>query len=819
MGYCSFFALAVGDKAVQPFPYQRRLAEGGWPEAMVVPTGLGKTAAVLVAWLWRRLAEDPATPRRLVYCLPMRVLVEQVLAAAERCVSNVATTFADRGLDLPRVALLMGGDADADWVDEPERPAIIVGTQDMLLSRALMRGYGMSRYRWPVDFAFLHTDALWVFDEVQLMGAGRATSAQLEAFRRIPALAPAIASRTLWVSATLSAEWLSTVDFASHLGTLSQLGLDADPADPDTSHPVVKSRVNAAKAFERASTVLTADKTKGKAVAYAQELAAEILAAHRSGTTTLVILNRVDRAQAVYAALRGSGAKGAVPLLLIHSRFRPIERKACEQALKASPPAAGRIVVATQAIEAGVDMTSATLFTELAPWASLVQRCGRCNRYGEMADAHVFWIDIADFAAQPQLALPYPPEELESSRQLVLGHASASPKALAPVAPGPAIGQVLRRKDLIELFNTDPDLSGFDIDISPYVRDADDTDVQVFWREVGKQPPPDEPRAIREELCPVAIGRFRDFVKKRPAAYIWDGLDRRWGKLDPTQIRPGLTILMDSGVGGYDPELGFNADSKTRVPPVPLPPAEREPPEEFGGDPRTAIGRFVGLSAHLAHVEVEAEALCTALSVATERHAVTCAARWHDVGKAHGVFQKAILDGAPPDRPAPNILLAKSPDKMKRYERRHFRHELASALAWLAHGPVNGPDGDADAHSDLVAYLIAAHHGKVRLGIRALPGEREPDDPRDGRPFARGVWDGDCLPAVDVAGKEHLPAVRLSLAVMALGDGPAGPSWMARTQRLLAHHGPFRLAWLEALVRIADWRASRKEQEAGDEDL
>lgn len=54
---------------------------------------------------------------------------------------------------------------------------------------------------------------------------------------------------------------------------------------------------------------------------------------------------------------------------------------------------------------------------------------------------------------------------------------------------------------------------------------------------------------------------------------------------------------------------------------------------------------------------------------------------------------------------------------------------------------------------------------------------------------------------------------------MALGDGAAGPSWVARTQRLLAQHGPFRLAWLEALVRIADWRASRAEQEAADDDV
>jgi len=49
---------------------------------------------------------------------------------------------------------------------------------------------------------------------------------------------------------------------------------------------------------------------------------------------------------------------------------------------------------------------------------------------------------------------------------------------------------------------------------------------------------------------------------------------------------------------------------------------------------------------------------------------------------------------------------------------------------------------------------------------------------------------------------------------MELGEGEQGPSWTARTQKLLANYGPFRLAWLEALVRIADWRATRQEQQS-----
>lgn len=100
-----------------------------------------------------------------------------------------------------------------------------------------------------------------------------------------------------------------------------------------------------------------------------------------------------------------------------------------------------------------------------------------------------------------------------------------------------------------------------------------------------------------------------------------------------------------------------------------------------------------------------------------------------------------------------------------------------------------------------------AHHGKVRTGLRALPNESPP--PESDRLFARGVWDKDTLPGLDL-GEHRFAETRLDLALMELGEGPAGPSWSERIGRLLAAQGPFRLAWLEALVRIADWRASRQ---------
>ncbi|HET8701896.1 MAG TPA: DEAD/DEAH box helicase, partial [Nitrococcus sp.] len=167
---------SAATNGLSPYPYQARLAHEPWPDVLEIPTGLGKTAAICLAWLYKHLTGNPDTPRRLVYCLPMRVLVEQTYSNTVAWVDAVTHLFQERGLEPPTIHLLMGSEIDTDWAAHPESPAIIIGTQDMLLSRALMRGYGMSRFQWPVHFALLHNDALWVFDEVQLMGPALVTT-------------------------------------------------------------------------------------------------------------------------------------------------------------------------------------------------------------------------------------------------------------------------------------------------------------------------------------------------------------------------------------------------------------------------------------------------------------------------------------------------------------------------------------------------------------------------------------------------------------------------------------------------------------------
>ena len=819
MTYRDFFSAAMGGGA-EPFAYQQALADSAWPDALIAPTGLGKTAAVALAWLWKRVTVPGSVPRRLVYCLPMRTLADQTARNVTNWLQRLASLPGDGADRLPDperdVHILMGGEDEPRWYEHPERPAILIGTQDLLLSRALMRGYAMSRFRWPVDFALLHNDAQWVFDEVQLMGSGLATSTQLEAFRRrFETVSPAA---SLWVSATLHTDWLRTVDAPTEV-TVWRV---PDDFPADDASPRVRALLDAPKPISRLP-IKPASARRADVDAYARSLSDEIRAMHQPDTVTLVIFNTVNRAQQVHAAL---AAQGLEPdrLALIHSRFRSGDRAAQMGKLPEPGETRDLIVVATQAVEAGVDLSAATLVTELAPASSLVQRFGRVNRYGELNErggGTIRWVDLVDEALAP----PYQPPDLATARERAASLQDARPSNLAPPEGDDCRPRsVIRSKDLIDLYDTDSDLTGFDVDVSPYIRDADDTDVHVFWR--GFDPsmaPDDQPAPLREELCAVPIGRARDWIRalraKRIRALREDPQAGRgargsrrvsWMALDGAPW-PGLVLMLPSCAGGYTPATGFDERLTAPVEPI-LPRGDevtRPMAESLDTDPDSERGAFVPLVDHLQHVAAEAKGLCRTFDTPTSAaQPVVDAARWHDLGKAHPAFQERLLasDDEPPNPAGP---FAKAPRYDVGKGRRYFRHELASALAFLAHC-----DWSRDA--DLIAFLIAAHHGKVRMNLRALPAERPPTD-AEGRPtgarFARGVWESDVLPELDLGDGTHWTGGALSLSVMELGhDDESGSSWAERVADLLARYGPFRLAWMEAMLRIADWRASAKEE-------
>ena len=88
---------------------------------------------------------------------------------------------------------------------------------------------------------------------------------------------------------------------------------------------------------------------------------------------------------------------------------------------------------------------------------------------------------------------------------------------------------------------------------------------------------------------------------------------------------------------------------------------------------------------------IEATDALTAALALDDKYKATLhtAALWHDVGKAHEEFQKMLRNGdASATRPRTLREIKKQSQTIQRCQAdRSFRHELASALAWLLNRP------------------------------------------------------------------------------------------------------------------------------------
>ena len=845
-----------------------------------IPTGFGKTFGVLAAWLMNRVERaDSQWPCRLVWCLPMRVLVEQVADEVTKALGRVKRLGQVGEAGRVNVQVLMGGVDAGRWQRYPEGNTVLIGTQDMLLSRALNRGYASPRARWPAEFGLLNQDALWVLDEVQLMDVGLATSGQLQAFReqlagQSKALRPC---KSWWMSATLQPAWLAaSPETRVDLSQVPKLGI----APGARTGPLWTGVTKPLELLP--PTVATSPAEKAKA------LAPKIAAAHREGGRgkagpTLVVVNTVDLAVLIADALRADTTLRDTEVRLVHSRFRPNERAGWRDAFlsrAASGPGVDRIVVATQVIEAGVDISAGVLITELAPWPSLVQRFGRCARWGGSARVLVMDFQPKDDAA----CAPYTLDVIDAARAALQAMSGDVPDvaplhlesfeeqhpeylpALYPYDPQ----HLLLRHEVDELFDTAADLSGADIDISRFIRTGDERDLQVFWRDLsdGEYPARDL-RPRREGLCAVPFLKARDWLcgtetkeKKSPRlrtamrAWVWDWLAGEWRIAERRDLYPGQTVLVAAACGGYsagkgwDPQPGPLASDLQLAFDGAIDPAELADAAQ-DDETLSATPEWQTIAFHCRETGAEARRITEQL-IPGLAGLFDLAGRWHDAGKGHPAFQNSIRP------PKPGAALAKAPQSAwlppralyamsdGTGRRPGFRHELASTLALFAvlqrhqpdhaallgpwrellerlghkaatqldHGAPNPLEQEVlalDANTfDLLAYLVCAHHGKVRVSWHASPADQTAYDPVL---RIRGLRQGDVLPEIELAGADgnlHLvPATVIDLAPSAAGLNPhTGRGWTERVLGLLEMRGPFALAWLESLIIAADHRAS-----------
>lgn len=720
----SFFAQLAGNPSM-PHKWQRDLVADGEPHSRLIriPTGMGKTLGVLAAWLWHRLhRRDDRWPRRLVWCLPMRVLVEQTEAVVRGALGQQGVLWDGKSDHSGKVGVhvLMGGaDPGGDWNLFPEEGAVLIGTQDMLLSRALNRGYASGRARWPLEFGLLSQDALWVMDEVQLMDVGLATSGQIQAYCDADAMKSLRPRQTWWMSATLQPDWLKSVD--------TDLRHAVWVRDPTLVGVTERALGLGAVPKSLSSEAIVASDAGAFAKLVLDEHAKLVPGDH--GRITLVVCNTVDRTCQTFDVLRKLASTQEIHL--VHSRFRPAERAGWRERFlsrDACTPSADCIIVATQVVEAGVDISAGALVTELAPWPSLVQRFGRCARYGGRGA-----VVVVDRGRDEQNSLPYLSEEVSAAWDALqkisllgtgVGIAAletfeesldvAARQALYPYSPR----HLLLRREYDELFDTTPDLSGADLDISRFIRSGEERDVLVFWSDVakaakGKTPitPPNTRRENRNELCAVPFLRARDWLcgeetksnrkpRLRPAmrAWVWDWLSGKWVVAERALLAPGRVVCVAADAGGYRIDRGFDPSSNAEVPvvaPTFLTSVEiaQLQADETDDAENLSVARWKSIACHGGEVADVAAQISLATNLSADiRRVLSLAGLWHDLGKAHPAFQGTIRSKDRPTRQdlakAPNEAWLRPPGTYRtsddRDARPGFRHELASGLALFA---------------------------------------------------------------------------------------------------------------------------------------
>jgi len=493
-----------------PFRWQRRLmdafAAGDVPAALDIPTGLGKTAA-MAAWLVARAGGAPL-PRRLVYVVDRRAVVDQATGEAERlreALEGPAAGHLKEGLGMTpaeklAISTLRGRFVDnRDWLEDPSAPAIIVGTVDMIGSRLLFAGYGVSRRMRPVHAGLLGVDALVLLDEAHLVPPFERL---LESAAADPSLR---GSSARYVAPPLKMLPLSATGRARDRA----LGLTSE----DFGDAPVRQRLEAPK---RLRFVEAEGKLWDALAAEAWALAAGGDAPARA----VVYCDSRDVAEKTASALEGL-AKGsrkekrapadaaAVELLTGARRVRErdavrrwLEEEGFAGAAADAPATRPAILVATSAGEVGVDFDADHLVGDVVEWERMVQRLGRVNRRGAKAATRIVLIDgsaeekdearrarkaaaRALLAVLPEIAPESPDGERQAGPAALRALAEAEPDAVraasTPEPLRPALGRAVLEAWAMTSLADHPGRP----DVAPWLRGwvADDApQTRIVWR-------------------------------------------------------------------------------------------------------------------------------------------------------------------------------------------------------------------------------------------------------------------------------------------------------------------------------------------------
>jgi CRISPR-associated endonuclease/helicase Cas3 len=814
----SFKALTGND----PFPWQRRLytdhfCRGNIPSSCNLPTGLGKTSIVAI-WLLA-LANGVSIPRRLVYVVNRRTVVDQTTNEVERYQRVIATspefegfrqTFGDLAISTMRGQFADNG----RWCEDPSRPAVICGTVDMIGSRLLFSGYGIGRAARPLHAGFLGQDSLLIHDEAHLEPA----------FQR---LIETIAKTQREREGAVAWPGLQVLELTATSRTADAFGLDQD----DEQHPVAQARLAAKKSLHLHSL--------NDAKKPAKELAERALTLRSSGRSILIFAQSVESVLEIQDILR----KAKLPVVTLTGTMRGKERDELveDAAFARFLPDSGKNVtpgtvylVCTSAGEVGINISADHLVCDLSTYDSMAQRLGRVNRFGQFDDCEVHVLHPAEKSFDEKH--PLTParmrtlqlfQTLECGGNVGPGDLSKLPETerVEAFAPGP---EILPSTEMLfdawTLTTISGKLPGRPV-VEPFLHGQVEYEVpqtRIAWRRDVQILPGDMlgvdddtrselllayPLLPKELLCEPTERAFRHLQKlgqRHPQHWAWlvspegqvvsvllefftdkDNRERlehctvvleprsgglsTSGMLDGDIDQPAADVSgtsercrgdeLDGVASGFHEVFRVDVSSDDTDDDASAPPlcwyAQRNTGE-------IRARRPVLLDVHVADVERRVSEFLSRLNLGESiARCLKLAARYHDAGKRRLMFQFMLGN-----RQVPTQWWAKSGRQTGRRLAERYRHEFGS----LRELPTASSLGISEEERELILHLIAAHHGRAR-----------PHFPAD------EVFD----PEVPQAESQEMAR--------------SVPQRFGRLQR---KYGRWGLAYLESLLRAADWSAS-----------
>lgn len=568
------------------------------------PTGSGKTETAIAPFLFAK-ALNLDFPNKLIYVVPLRTLANSLRQRTEALIQRWTEAHP---LQRSIVVTLQTGENPEDPRFEGD---IVFCTIDQLLSSFLSIPYSVGRGSANVNAGAVFASYL-VFDELHLLDPDRSFATVLKLLEQVRGIAPC-----LLMTATLTDELSQQI-----MGSTEETGIQNVQIPDSDLHSIEEHRSRSFQAMDRSLSA---------------ECILEDIQQHQR-RRVIVICNTVSQAQGLFQDLEALNLEGKLAITLLHSRFLPQDRAIKEAELKQTfaegwnKQANDRchVLIATQAIEAGINITCEVMHSQLCPMNSLLQRAGRCARFpGEQGsvfvyrtvDIHPAHTELAQRDIDPEPAtrqqfLPYPNDTCELTWQVL--HRTYPSTAVGFQRSAAWINQVHQEEDLLQAQRRQNNRMRFEENFnkavfygdrstaSELIRSNDSRSIFI-WEEptwIDLDTPEIEPAQLQAFSLPVSTlcKIWRDLQNlEYEIDWVFRRIEPPSGKASETYCQPGwkeirsqsdliasLQILVNPRYVFYDDRMGLRISID-----------ENEPGNHFVSPPKASQSRTQQYSYHM----------------------------------------------------------------------------------------------------------------------------------------------------------------------------------------------------------------------------